>query len=279
MRYCNQIVTNLERKIQTINSGTSNVFEEIELGVLYSKKTLKKLRIRISAEGFLSPTDECLFFKSIKPKPLGYLIYYLTLAEFETRRPKNTLKKIKKYIQDNITTYQNYCCEHKSFYQYLERKRTDKDNQYFLRSYGLVTFHPDGLSFCVDEGFSTSHDFIVAKIFAHKLLIERLNTELDALEKSGQLPKSQILNQYQLQWTRNKVDLIELIYALHETGAINNGNIRINELANNFAQFLNIDVGEFYRTYLQIRSRKINQTKFLDQMVTHLKKRMYQADE
>src|SRR5690554_1166192 len=156
MEYCKEIVANLERKILPINSRFNRVFEEIEMGIFNSKATLKKLRIRISTEGFLSPEDECLFFKTIKPKPLGYLIYYLMLANFQTSRPQNSNKMIKKHIENHIMLYQSYFMEHKAFYQYLERKRTDRDIEYFFRHNGIIKFHPDALSYCIDEGFSTS---------------------------------------------------------------------------------------------------------------------------
>lgn len=277
MKYYHQIVANLERKIQTINSETNNVFEEIELGIFNSKRTLKKLRTKISSEGFLSPAEECLFFKTIKPKPLGYLIFYLTLTNFETSRPQNSVKKIKKYIQDHLSKYQSYFLEHKNFYQYLERNRTDRDYEYFLRSAGIIKFHPDVLLYCVDDGFSTSHDYIVAKIFAHKLLIQRLHNELEALENPSQLTENQAQPAFQLQWTSNQIDLIELGYALHSVGAINNGNIDIKVLIHTLAQIVNIEVKEIYRVFHQIHSRKINQTKFLDLMRNSLKSKMDQA--
>jgi|26BtaG_2_1085354.scaffolds.fasta_scaffold00030_12 hypothetical protein len=276
MEYCKEIVANLERKILPINSRFNCVFEEIEMGIFNSKATLKKLRIRISTEGFLSPAEECLFFKTIKPKPLGYLIFYLTLTSFETGRPQNSVKRIKKYIQAHLSNYQSYYFEHKNFYQYLERNRTDRDSEYFLRSAGIIKFHPDVLQYCVDDGFSTSHDFIVAKFFAHKLLIERLHNELKAIEN----PKanSGVKISTQLQWTGNQIDLIELGYALHSVGAINNGNIDIKVLIHTLAQIVNIEVKEIYRVFHQIHSRKINQTKFLDLMRNSLKSKMDQAD-
>ncbi|KXO01113.1 hypothetical protein LS48_01155 [Aequorivita aquimaris] len=277
MKYCNRIVANLERKIQKINSDSKNVFEEIELGIFHSKKTLKTLRAKITTEGFLSPEDECLFFKTIKPKPLGYLIYYLMLANFQTSRPQNSNKMIKKHIENHIMLYQSYFMEHKAFYQYLERKRTDRDIEYFFRHNGIIKFHPDALSYCIDEGFSTSHDFIAAKIFAHKLLIERLNNELKNLNKPITTEAPSIASD--MNWTGTKSDLIELIYALHETGSINNGSTDIKDLADLFQQVLNIDLGEYYRTYIEIRSRKINQTKFLDRMKKNLEKKMADADQ
>ncbi len=277
MKYCNQIVTNLERKIRTINFRSNNVFEEIELGIFNSKRTLSKLRTRILAEGFLTPEDECLFFKSIKTKPSGYLIYFLSLAEFELNRPKNVQKKVKRYIQDHITIYQSYYKVHQHFYQYLERNKTDKDKKYFLRSNDYVIFHPDSLSFFMDGDFSTSHDYIAAKIFAHKLLIERLYNELKVLENPNANSGIQIPTQ--LQWTDKIVDLTELIYALHETGSINHGKVSIKELVAIFQQVLNVDLGDCYRNYTDICSRKTKRTKFLDRMTKILLSKMDQADQ
>ena len=277
MEYCNQIVANLERKIYSINSQSKSIFEEIEAGVYCCKTSLNLLRDQLLSKKYLSKEEECLFFKKIKPIAIGYIIYFLSLADFETKRPQNSKEKVIRHIQDYIDHYQSYYLEHRSFYHYLERKRTDRDLEYFLRSKGPVQFHPDALPYCMDANFSTSHDYIVAKIFAHKLLIKRLIKELDTLENPQSLPIPTFTSE--LQWTGNKVDLIELIYALHETGTINNGNTDIKVLAKVFQEILNIDLGEYYRTFIEIRSRKLTPTKFIDQMKSCLYRRMSQADE
>jgi len=218
---------------------------------------------------------ESEFFKTIKPIPVGYMIYFLSLADFETNRPLNSVKKIKEYIRGKITQYQAYFVEHKAFYQYLERQRTDRDSEYFLRSKGLVKFHPDALIYCMDQNFSTSHDFITAKIFAHKLLIKRLNNELYNLKNN----RKSLIPIKKLRWTGSKVDLIELIYALHTVGSINNGAVDIKELATELQTIFNIELGDYYRTFIEIRARKINNTKFLDRLKQNLQNRMDQADE
>jgi hypothetical protein len=277
MEYCNRIVAQLERKILNIHSRSENAFEKIEMGITYSQQCLRKLRIKIGDEGFLTVEAECHFFKHIKPKALGFLIFFLNLAEFEMGRPNSTVKKAKNHILNSIAQYQNYFREHTDFYLYLKRNRTDRDMEYFLRAHGKVKFHPDALAYCIDDEFSTSHDFIAAKIFAHNLLIEHLNNELISLNQTSQSNESQ--RPSNMLWTGTKTDLIELMYAIHETGAINNGHADIKDLADFFQQILNIDLGEYYRAYIEIRSRKINQTKFLDCMKKNLQKRMAEADQ
>jgi len=80
-------------------------------------------------------------------------------------------------------------------------------------------------------------------------------------------------------WTGNKVDLIELIYALHATGVVNSGTADIKGIASIYEQMFNIELGDFYRTFLEIRSRKINNTKFIDSLKDALIKRMDESDE
>lgn len=269
------IVANLEQKISEINSGTKNVFEKVELGVILCKNTLNELRLKFLSKTDLSPTEESHFFKNIKPIAAGYLIYYLNLADLEINRPQNSVKKIAKFYQGYLSEYHRYYLHQKDFYHYLERNRTDRDSEYFIRTKGEINFHPDSLPYCMDEDFSTSHDLFAAKIFAHKLLIAHLTKELNALEN---LPQYSVPTPLQnLRWTGKKVELIELIYALHATATINNGQMDIKELATIFQHLLNIDLGEYYRTYIEIRSRKIKPTRFLDRMTQHLQKRMAQA--
>lgn len=113
------------------------------------------------------------------------------------------------------------------------------------------------------------------------MLIVYLKTEINKLENSNGMELT--INPYQkesrLFWTANKTDLVELIYALHTTGAINSGTADIKEMASVCERLFNIELGDYYRTYLEIRSRKINQTKFLDKLKESLIVRMEKADE
>jgi len=80
-------------------------------------------------------------------------------------------------------------------------------------------------------------------------------------------------------WTGSKTDLIELIYALHNCGAINSGTADIKEMALVFEQMFNIDLGNYYHTFIEIRARKNSKTKFLDRLIDVLTKRFEESDE
>jgi hypothetical protein len=59
------------------------------------------------------------------------------------------------------------------------------------------------------------------------------------------------------------------------SGAINGGNIDIKELAICFGKMLNMDIEDnLYRAYLDIKSRKTIQTKFLNTITENLNRKM-----
>lgn len=80
-------------------------------------------------------------------------------------------------------------------------------------------------------------------------------------------------------WTGSKTDLIEILYALHSTSVINSGPVDIKELASHFEHFYNIDLGNYYHTFIEIRARKNSKTKFLDRLTDMLNQRMEVLDD
>ena len=82
-----------------------------------------------------------------------------------------------------------------------------------------------------------------------------------------------------LKWTASKTALTELIYALYSHGAFNNGNTEIKLIAKTFEDAFNIELGDFYHTFMELKARKINRTKFLDRLCEALIKKMDEQDE
>lgn len=82
-----------------------------------------------------------------------------------------------------------------------------------------------------------------------------------------------------LRWTANKTDLVELIYGLYHSASINNGKASIQEIATTLENLFKIDLGDVYRTYSEIRNRKLIQIKFLDLMKSSLQNKINELDE
>ena len=71
---------------------------------------------------------------------------------------------------------------------------------------------------------------------------------------------------------------MELVYALQASGLINNGNVGIKDLATALEQLFYVEVGDYYRIFLEIRMRKSNQSKLLDFLKTSLHNRIIEVD-
>lgn len=228
-----------------------------------------------------STSDEIYFFKNIKPQVFSKLIYYVKLFSIESKRPRSSNKSQVKYFNKHIDRLQNYFNDNLEFYHYYRRGATFLDSEYFIRGKANIRLFPDSLSFFADDKFSTSHDSTVATILAYDMLIIYLKTEIDKLENNNGMEANNnaFQKQSKLFWTGNKTDLIELIYALHSSGVINSGTADIKEVALICEQMFNVSLGDYYRTFLEIRSRKINQTKFIDKLKESLVDKMLESDE
>lgn len=131
----------------------------------------------------------------------------------------------------------------------------------------------DTYYFETDHNFTTSHDYKVAKIIANDLIQVYLEDQLNNTNKRMKSEKSQ------LNWTGSKTALTELIYALYAQGVFDNGNADIKAIAKVFEQMFNIDLGDFYHTFMELKARKINRTKFIDSLRDALIKKMDEQED
>ncbi len=81
-----------------------------------------------------------------------------------------------------------------------------------------------------------------------------------------------------LRWTGSKRALVELIYALETNGDFNKGTATLKEIAGYFERMFSIDVGALYLSYLEMRSRKTNRTRYLETLQKSLLRRMNEND-
>ncbi|MFZ2431769.1 MAG: RteC domain-containing protein, partial [Lutibacter sp.] len=182
-------------------------------------------------------------------------------------------KPIKKYLNDELKKLKRYFDNNLEFYKYYRTNNSFVDDKLFVRGKHDIKLSLDTVYFETDHRFSTSHDYKVAKIIANDLIQVYLEDQLHNIiyeNKSLDLPT--------LNWTGSKTALIELVYALHSQGTFDNGNADIKVIAKTFERTFDIDLGDFYHTFMELKSRKINQTKFLDSLRDALIKKMGEQD-
>ncbi|GAA3508518.1 RteC domain-containing protein [Aquimarina addita] len=281
MKEYKEVLKDLDTALEKLESVNQDILKKAELGIDITKQILKKTKKLTIENGFKNKKDEMFFFKEIKPKIYSKLIYFVKLYNIESKRPRSSNKSKEKYLNNHIDRLQDYFNDNLEFYHYYRRDATSLDEHYFLLGKTDIRLFPDNFHCFTDEEFSTSHDNTVATILAYDMLIAYLKTEIDNLNNT--VEHSIVNKSYKLQsklfWTAHKTDLIELIYALHSYGVINSGTADIKEMAEACETIFNVDLGDFYRTFLEIRSRKINQTKFLDKLKESLLQKMRDSDE
>ncbi len=281
MKKIEKIVKELDYNLDFLEKETEGVLEKAEESIRITKRALEQIRILFLRKKLIPKNEEIGFFKSIKPYVFSKLIYYVKLFSIESKRPRSSNKSQVKYFNNHIDRLQNYFNDNLEFYHYFRRGAIFLDEEYFMRGKADIRLFPDSLSFFADDKFSTSHDTTVATIMAYDMLIIYLKREIDKLENNNSMETNfnAFKKQSKLFWTGNKTDLIELIYALHSSGSVNSGTADIKEMASACEQMFNIDLGDYYRTFLEIRSRKINQTKFIDKLKQSLENKMLDSDE
>lgn len=263
--------------ITDVNEGNLNDFSNVEKGIRISRKHLQKLRVIIREGQFVNKENEILFFKKQKPFIYGYLKFFAKLYKFLLTKPRGTDKSKRTYIDTEIKKLQDYYYYNNEFIKYYRQNATFLDEFYFLRGNDNIGLIADTSHFYTDMEFSTSHDNAVAKIIAYDLLLNHYTNEINELKKSTKKisNNAKLLESLNLTWTSNKIDLTELVYALIASGAVK-GDIK--DLATAFEKIFGIDLGNYYRSFLEIRGRKEDLARFLDLLNRSLLKKIEEAD-
>ncbi|REC62241.1 tetracycline regulation of excision, RteC [Chryseobacterium pennae] len=271
--FYNETLYKLEAETKELEIEADYSIERIEAVIEIILKRLSEIKEHVLKKGFKNISEEIHFFKYQKPSIVSKLIYYNAIYKIEAKKPYGA-KPIKKYLNDELRKLKKYFDNNLEFYKYYRTNNSFIDEKLFVRSKYDIKLSLDTFYFEADHSFSTSHDYKVAKIMANDLIQVYLEDQLHNTvyrNKSTEQPK--------LNWTGSKTALIELIYALHSQGVLDNGNADIKIIAKTIERAFNVDLGDFYHTFMEIKSRKINRTKFLDSLRERLLKKMDEEDE
>jgi len=266
LEYVIEARKNLEFELKRIEDEGLPLLKKAERSIYCINESLKQIKQFVITQQFQSQDDEILFFKEIKPSIYSKLIYFVKIFHIESKRPDGSDKSKKKYLLNELSKLENFFSENLEFYQYMRNNRTFLDDKFFVRGKLDLRLSIDPYVYDVDPSFSTGLDYKVAQILANKLISIYLNSEIEALIKKEFVKSKQgTLLKGKYVWTAHKNSLVEMIYAFKAVHAINEGDFDINEFALHLGAFLNIELGDIYRTFLEIKGRN-NQTKFLDSL-------------
>jgi hypothetical protein len=278
--FTSSLYDEMERKLTEINKSDNDFLQITRDSSASVLQIISRLKLFLNDYKFTNHHEEINFFKSIKPKFISKLIYYQKIFKIQSRLPIGTSKDIKNYYHKELKKISEYFNINNDFFIYYRTNASSLDEIYFIRkepdSWLLLNFE----DYETDLNFTTIYDHKVSKIIAFELLSEFIKTSLDHLEIHFDTVRNKDPgNKKEINWTGSKVSLVELLYALQSTGSCNNGKIDLKQLANHFEKIFNIDLGNYYRVFQEMRIRKINRTTFLDQLKDRLIQRMDEADE
>ena len=277
--YFVNIIETLQENIRELSMEIDNPIVFSELAIKLSLDSLSKLKNYVLKNPFQNTEEEINFFKNVKPRILSILTYHNSIFRIETKKPNGGEKIIRKYYEAELAKLKNYFENNLEFYKYYRTGSNYLDNHYFLRGKYDIKLSLDTYFFESDHSFTTSHDYKVAKIIANDQLQVYLENELAELYKKYTDNNSQRIHNSVLKWTAPKVSMIELMYALHSEGVLNNGTADLKDIAECFEKIFSVDLGQYRRTFLEIRVRKSDRTKFIDKLRKTLIDRMDNADE
>ncbi len=274
------IICGMEEKLRLLDGDNENFQNRIIAAINLCASTYNELREFVLKHGLKTQADEIYFFKVVKPLVYGKLLYYIEIYYIEAKRPIVNLSLQQEYFAGIQKKIHAFFDEYREFYSYYRSGSSLFDNHFFVRGQTdtfLATINTRVITY---PEFNTSHDYVLSKIKAFELVLQYIDHEIKNIIRKGiETDKIQKVGiETDLFWTENKVSLIELIYALHSSGAINKGKFDIKHLSTIFEKIFHIELGNIYRSFTEIRIRKKERTKFLDYLRDRLLNKMDEDD-
>lgn len=277
-----QFISKLKEKLNThihsIESTESDILQKSVQIITVLQKAFEELRIFIAKYTFANQEEEILFFKQIKPQIFSQLIYYNKVYYIEMRMPTGSNHDKEVFLENILSRIKYYFDINIDFYHYYRSGSSHLDKYYFLRGKPDIQLILEDFYFERDMGFSTSFDFKVSKLLANEMLTVFINNKLSKLHQKKKTEELSSPPKVKMTWTGKKAELVELIYAWEKANSFNHGNVNIKSLTEYIEEVFNIDLGDFYHTFLEMRDRKGSRTIFLDKLIKLLNDRMDEAD-
>ncbi len=257
MEYYTATAKQLYLELEQLQYSVSDHSNRANRAIQLIRNTLKLFRKSVCAQGFENQDDEMRFFKHIKPQVSSYLIFYTHIFEIESKKSVLDPDQLKKYIDRKRKDFRHQTYDNLEFVNYYKSGYKHLDKTYFLRDSEYDPLNQYCSNPFRDPEFTTPYDHVASVVLAYELFLKYLDPSHKAQDdRTHKL----------LKWTDSKASLVELIYALNESGAINDGKTDIKTICAEFERIFDFELKDVYSTYRDITSRKTNPAKFLNKL-------------
>lgn len=263
----------LETELYAVTQKSILKCEKLKEAIFLCKKALSILKRYHSGYFFESMEEEVEFFKVIKPLFYSKYIYYINLYNFYIKKPIGSEEILTDFISSQLAELKHFFDQNRTFYQYYRSGSDHLDIYYFTR--GNFNIYAELEDFQGDESFSTTHDYKISKLKANELFQEFLLAKCKEINEDC----VSLISDSPIIWTGNQSDLVELLYALVESGAFNNGNVKIKTVILYFQSMFQVDLKYYYHKFTDISNRKKERTVFLDKLKASLIRKMDSKNE
>lgn len=257
----------------------SGKFINVQNALSICQSHLQKSKDFFLSQKSVSPSDEIYYFKYFKPKILAKIIFYRKINDIQIEFPLGDEEVRLRYIKLHLQNGHLFFKQYNTIITYYRHKREHLDENFFIRENARLHSDIEHRFLSLDFTHSTGYDEILAEYIALVKVQEFLESVQRDTSKLNLPTLSTELNESsELKWTSSKSALVEMIYGLNAVGAVNDGKMEVKRIAFWMGSTFNIDIGDVYKTYAEIKNRKGNRSKFLDSLAEGLNNRM-NADE
>lgn len=268
-KLCDEVNSNLD----TIKTSEKDSIIRFGKSIEIVETALSELRDFTLSYTFVNEEEEINFFKQTKPGLLSRLIFYQKIYQIELSRPKAGEWIFQEYLKKELARITQFHEENKHYYLYYRSGHSYMDKFYFLRNTGKIYPGTEAFNIDRDPNFSTYCDLKISEIIANDTLESYLVNEIEKIKNADHDGGYSKIAKADLVWTGPKIDLIELIYALHETGHLNFGKKSLKAVTNAFEVIFGIELDNVSRGMYDLRIRE-KPSKFLDELKKALLKRL-----
>ena len=267
----------LDHKLKDHNTHKKPDLPQAQLALMETDEAIRTLKSWVITHQFDSWQKEIHFFKYLKPKFVAKFIFLSKVVAFYSGLPYGGDKLVKKKIETEFETMRIFSEDNSEFINYYRRQSTYLDKKYFLRfQYDLyVRLSLDLHSF--DDRFSTAQDYLVAHILSNDDYEGFLKKHWQQVKKAQEWPDTPAA--HALQWTGSKAALTELVFALALSGSFNHGNTDLAEMVRHIEKAFATDLGNYHKTFSEIRARKSSPVKFLTHLSDILRNHIDNTDD
>ena len=261
---------------QKEEKGFANLSQiELEETTTLLLKLLKELEIYISKTQ-LAPKTQIYCLKVVKPTIAGRKLFFRKLMVFERSYLASSNECHKVFYKSVLDEIREYIVVNRRLFTYYSLKHETMDNVYFTLDEQSNDLFDSQLAIDCYSVFHTSYSRVFANFVCCELLNSYVSWRLSELQNNScSWEESHTSTLY---WTGTRTSIVELGYALYASSTINSGTATIKEIMEILSEAFNIELGDYYRIYSDIKSRKKGRAIFLENLKNALLQKI-EADE